>query len=98
MKRFTKLISLAALLVFCLTALPLSASAAETKPFRAVWVSTVYNLDYPSAATTNTSKLKSEADTILDNCKSMGMTAIILQVRHRGMLFILLTSIRGANT
>ena len=38
MKRFTKLISLAALLVFCLTALPLSASAAEAKTFRAVWV------------------------------------------------------------
>lgn len=87
MKRFTKLISLAALIVFCLTALPLAASAAEAKPFRAVWVSTVYNLDYPSAATANSSKLKSEADAILDNCKSMGMTAVILQVRPSGDAF-----------
>ena len=84
MKRFTKLISLAALLVFCLMALPLSAFAGEAKPFRGVWVSTVYNLDYPSSATTDASKLKAEADTILDNCKSMGMTAIILQVRPSG--------------
>ena len=84
MKRFTKLISLAVVLVVCLTAFPFTASAAAAKPFRAVWVSTVYNLDYPSAATTDASKLKAEADSILDNSKSMGMTAVILQVRPSG--------------
>jgi len=55
--------------------------AAEVKEFRAVWVSTVVNLDYPSSATTNSAALKSEADSILEDIKDMGMTAVILQVR-----------------
>ncbi len=55
--------------------------ADEAKEFRAVWVSTVVNLDYPSSATTNSAVLKSEADSILKDIKDMGMTAVILQVR-----------------
>lgn len=51
------------------------------KPFRAVWVSTVLNLDYPSSPTTNSAALKSEADSILEDVKEMGMNAVILQVR-----------------
>ena len=61
-----------------------SASGAEQTrriPFRAVWVSTVYNLDYPSRATTDPEALKREADEILQKCVQMGMTAVILQVR-----------------
>ncbi|MEG2597491.1 MAG: family 10 glycosylhydrolase, partial [Oscillospiraceae bacterium] len=81
MKRFIKLFSLMTLLTFCLAALPQSVLAANEKPFRAVWVSTVYNLDYPTAPTANAATLKAEANTVLDNCKKMGMNAIVLQVR-----------------
>lgn len=49
--------------------------------FRAVWVSTVYRLDYPSKATTDPAVLKADADQILQTCADMGMTAVILQVR-----------------
>ena len=49
--------------------------------FRAVWVSTVYQIDYPTANTTDEAKLKAQANAILDNCAEMGMTAVILQVR-----------------
>ena len=49
--------------------------------FRAVWVSTVYRLDYPSKATTDPAVLKADADKILQTCADMGMTAVILQVR-----------------
>ena len=49
--------------------------------FRAVWVSTVYRLDYPSKATTDPAVLKADADRILQTCADMGMTAVILQVR-----------------
>ncbi len=49
--------------------------------FRAVWVSTVLNLDYPTTKTTDANKLKSQATKILDGAKSMGMNAVILQVR-----------------
>ncbi len=56
-------------------------AAVNSVPFRAVWVSTVYNLDYPSTDTTDPEILKTEAIEILDNVKSMGLTAVILQVR-----------------
>lgn len=49
--------------------------------FRAVWVSTVYRLDYPSQATTDPAVLKADADEILETCAGLGMTAVILQVR-----------------
>lgn len=59
----------------------LPASAAEEERWRAVWISTVYRLDYPSAATTDAGKLRWDADAILDGCSEMGMNAVILQVR-----------------
>lgn len=51
------------------------------KEFRGVWVSTVWNIDYPSKATTDEEVLKEEAVKILDNIKDMGFNAVILQVR-----------------
>ena len=46
--------------------------------FRAVWVSTVYRLDYPSKATTDPAVLKADADKILQTCADMGrQTALI---------------------
>ena len=61
-----------------------SAGQGEAKnpdQFRAVWVSTVYRLDYPSQATTDPAVLKADADKILQTCADLGMTAVILQVR-----------------
>ncbi|WP_297196205.1 family 10 glycosylhydrolase [uncultured Flavonifractor sp.] len=61
-----------------------SAGQGEAKnpdQFRAVWVSTVYRLDYPSKATTDPAVLKADADKILQTCADLGMTAVILQVR-----------------
>lgn len=46
-----------------------------------MWISTVYNLDYPSSPTTDSAQLKAEADEILDNCKEMGINNVFLQVR-----------------
>lgn len=53
----------------------------NNEKFRGVWVSTVYNIDYPSKHTTNSSELKKDALEILDDCSSMGFNSIILQVR-----------------
>ncbi len=58
-----------------------SAAPAAAKEFRGMWVATVYNLDYPSRATTSPATLKQEADEILQECLEMGMNAVILQVR-----------------
>lgn len=80
------LLLLASLLLFaggCGTAAP-SASASDSPArdgMKAVWVATVYHLDYPSAATTDSSALKREADEILNECASLGMNTVILQVR-----------------
>ena len=49
--------------------------------FRAVWVSTVLNLDYPTSGTTDAVSLKLQADKILDDAEAMGMNAVVLQVR-----------------
>lgn len=54
---------------------------ANDTSLRGVWVSTVYNLDFPSSATTDSTRLKSDIDTIVSNCVDMGYTAIFLQVR-----------------
>lgn len=48
---------------------------------RGVWVSTVYNIDYPSAQGLTADQLRSEADTILDNVAAMGLNTVFLQVR-----------------
>ncbi|NCB62603.1 MAG: hypothetical protein EOM52_03160, partial [Clostridia bacterium] len=53
----------------------------QRKEFRAMWVASVYNLDYPSSPTADPAKLKAEADSILQTCADLGMTAVILQVR-----------------
>ena len=55
--------------------------AAQDDEFRAIWVATVYRLDYPSRATTDPEVLKRDADEILQSCANMGMNAVILQVR-----------------
>lgn len=47
---------------------------------RGLWVSSVINLDYPSAPTVDSDKLMAEADEILDNAEDWGMNAIFLQV------------------
>lgn len=52
--------------------------------FRGIWVSTVMNLDYPSAPGAGVDTLKKEADYLLDNAKDMGMNAVVLQVRPCG--------------
>lgn len=65
----------------CFLLNPKRATATDNISFRAIWVASVYNLDYPSKVTSDVNSLKTQADTILDNCKKMGMNAVILQVR-----------------
>ncbi len=60
---------------------------AENAELRGVWVSTVFNLDYPSSATTDAAVLRTDLDKILDNCEKMGFNAIFFQVRPCGDAF-----------
>jgi len=53
----------------------------NVEEFRGVWVSSVFNLDYPSKKTTDDVTLKNEAIKILDNAEDMGFNAVLLQVK-----------------
>lgn len=52
-----------------------------SREFRAVWVSTVYNLDWPSRAGLSAAQQKAELLDILNKAVRLKLNAIILQVR-----------------
>jgi uncharacterized lipoprotein YddW (UPF0748 family) len=51
------------------------------REFRAAWVSTVANIDWPSRAGLPVARQQSEAIAILDRAKALNLNAIVLQVR-----------------
>ena len=51
------------------------------REFRAVWVATVDNIDYPSKPGLPVAKMKSEMIAILDKCAELNLNAVIFQVR-----------------
>jgi uncharacterized lipoprotein YddW (UPF0748 family) len=48
---------------------------------RGVWISTVWNLDWPSKSGLNTGIQKQEFASLLDSAKKMGLNAVMVQVR-----------------
>ena len=58
-----------------------AALSARTGGFRGVWVSTVFGLDYPSAAGQSAQALRREADDLLNRVRELGFDAVIFQVR-----------------
>jgi uncharacterized lipoprotein YddW (UPF0748 family) len=51
------------------------------REFRAAWVSTVANIDWPTKPNLNPAQQQAEAIAILDRAKSLNLNAIVLQVR-----------------
>ena len=51
------------------------------REFRAAWVATVANIDWPSQPGLTTEEQKKEAIAILDKVKSLNMNAVVFQVR-----------------
>jgi uncharacterized lipoprotein YddW (UPF0748 family) len=67
-------------------ALPAAVASVDQPPaapreFRAAWVSTVANIDWPSKQNLNAAQQQAEAIAILDRAKAMNLNAIVLQVR-----------------
>lgn len=59
-------------------------SYAQTKEVRAAWISTVYNLDWPSSASKSNPEIqKKELISILDKLKETGINTFILQIRPK---------------
>ena len=62
-------------LLFTLSGVPTALAAHTTaqNDLKGVWVSTVYNLDYPNSGTTSATALRQQADAILDYSVGSGM-------------------------
>jgi uncharacterized lipoprotein YddW (UPF0748 family) len=54
---------------------------AVPREFRAAWITTVYNVDWPSKKTLSTAQQKAELLAILDRAEKLHFNALILQVR-----------------
>ncbi len=75
MKKFVFL----AIIIICVMLSPQVLAASSE--MRGVWISSVYNLDFPSEPTVSVSKMMSEIDDIIKECAKMGFNAVFLQVR-----------------
>jgi uncharacterized lipoprotein YddW (UPF0748 family) len=68
-------------------AIPVNGAPAGLQPppapreFRAAWVSTVANIDWPSRSNLPVAKQQAEAIAILDRARALNLNAIVLQVR-----------------
>ena len=90
MKRFSRLFLLfllcLAFLLFRFSA-KISNQDSEAEPgpeFHGMWISSVYNLDYPSQTGLSAAALQAEADSIIAYAKSVYVTDLFLQVRACG--------------
>ncbi len=77
--------TLSALVV--LTVLAMSTSTLRADEFRAAWVATVWNIDWPSKPGLTTYSQQRELTAIFDQSKEIGLNTIILQVRPAGDTF-----------
>lgn len=85
--------------LFAVSVMPVQAfsNATENIPasveMRGLWVTTAYNLDWPSRSGLSNAELRAETDAILERAVSQGINAIFLQVRpaadafHRSKIF-----------
>ncbi len=77
-----KIIGYIFVMILALTSLSVYAKANTETDMRAVWISTVYNLDYPSTKN-NIEAQKNEFNQKLDQLKEMGINTVIVQVRPK---------------
>jgi len=57
---------------------------ADPREFRAAWVATVANIDWPSAPGLSAAQQRAEALAILNRAQALGLNALVLQVRPAG--------------
>jgi len=69
------------------TLLLISTTGLRAEEFRAAWVATVWNIDWPSKPGLTTYSQQRELKAIFDKAKGIGLNTIILQVRPAGDTF-----------
>ncbi|WP_069997198.1 family 10 glycosylhydrolase [Cellulosilyticum sp. I15G10I2] len=78
-----KLLALVTIIFMATSMLSTHASAAlPSQDMRAVWIATVFNIDYPSTKNNETSQ-KEEYIKKLEELKAIGINAVVLQVRPK---------------
>ncbi|GAB4315036.1 MAG: family 10 glycosylhydrolase [Candidatus Sumerlaeia bacterium] len=85
-QHFLMRISIAMCLIMPLSLFPAGGPAADTPPpvpreFRAVWVATVANIDWPSEPGLPSDRQIAEMKAILDKCVELKFNAVVFQVR-----------------
>lgn len=78
------------ILFFLLSVLNVKAQMKVTNPkneFRAVWIATVVNIDWPKSSIDNVAKQKADFIEILDTYKKLNYNAVIVQIRSVGDAF-----------
>lgn len=63
---------------------PGTASVSHQREFRAAWIASVWNINWPSRPALSSDQQKSELIAILDRLASLNFNAVILQVRPEG--------------
>ncbi|MEP0871988.1 family 10 glycosylhydrolase [Trichocoleus desertorum AS-A10] len=61
-----------------------TAAVSHTREFRGVWVTSVWNRDWPSASKLSVEQQKAEFVRLLDQFQALNINAVILQVRPEG--------------
>lgn len=61
-----------------------TAAVGHAREFRAAWISTVWNIDWPSQPGLSSDRQKAELIAMLDRLKGLNLNAVILQVRPEG--------------
>lgn len=62
--------------------IPTTPGGSTSKEMKGAWISTVFNLDWPSVSSAgNEAKQKQEFDNLLDKLKAVGFNAVFVQVR-----------------
>jgi uncharacterized lipoprotein YddW (UPF0748 family) len=72
---------LCVVLLACLLAVHVQSQTPPKREFRAAWVASVTNLDWPSSQTATPAAQQAELVTMFDGLKAAGFNAIIFQVR-----------------
>ncbi|WP_346936207.1 family 10 glycosylhydrolase [Clostridium sp.] len=71
--------------IFLVFAVMKTTAFADTKEMRGAWISTVWNLDWPTVgARNNVAQQKQEFITLLDKLQAAGLNSVIVQVRPKG--------------
>ncbi len=60
---------------------------AKVGEVKGVWAATLYSMDYPKSPTTDSARLKADADALVNNVIAHGFNTLFLQVRPSGDAF-----------